>query len=301
VAVAVVTDSTCDLTPAFLRQLGIYMVPLMVTIEGATYRDQLDITSERYLEMLANTRSMPKTAAPSPGVLASSYRQALADGASEVVAIHLSAQLSATVRAALTAQALVGEAVEVIDSASASLGIGLLVWWAALSARSGASGEEVAAEVRSLLERVELGFSPLTLEYLARGGRIGGGARWVGTLLDMKPVLKCEHGSIQTYKKVRGGRQVVPAIMQSLRAKVPPGSSVLAGVMHANNVDEAHRLEEAMRSIWVIEGMLSSVCGPVLATHGGPGAFGGVVVPLNSDETLRWRRWTNSSQEGPSK
>ena len=272
------------------------MVPLMVTVEGATYRDRIDMPPERYLTLLPEVRSMPKTSAPSPGVLASSYRQALADGASEVVAIHLSGRLSATVRAARAAQAMVGDAVEVIDSESVSLGIGLLAWWAALSAKAGSTGELVAAEVRSLAARTEVGFSALTLEYLARGGRIGGAARWVGTILDMKPVLICEQGAIQTYKKVRGERQVVPAIVQALRQKIPPGTLVLAGVIHASNPEEADRLEAAIRTTWSVEGFLRGVCGPVLATHGGPGAFGGVVIPLNHDEALHWRRWTADHQ-----
>lgn len=295
---AVVTDSTCDLATTLLQQLGIAMVPLMLTVDGTTYRDQVDISADRYLALLPEVAQIPKTSAPSPGVLAACYRQALREGASEVVSIHLSGRLSATLRAAKSAQSMVGDRVEVVDSQSVSLGLGLLVWWAALSARHGSSAEEVAAEVRSLASRLELSFSPVTLDYLARGGRVGGAARWVGSLLDMKPVLTCEQGSIQTFKRIRGARQIVPAIVQALRLTVPPGSAVLAGVIHAQNEEEASRLEEAMRSTWEVEDLVVALCGPVLATHGGPGTFGGVVLPLNPDERHRWRQWRQADRGG---
>lgn len=290
--VAVITDSTADLPRALRDAEGIGMVPLLIEWEGRTVLDQVDVDPLDYLARLPSLYPLPHTSAPPPAAFRDAFQRAFADGAEGVLSVHLSGGLSATVKVAQSARAMVAGPVRVVDSLSVGLGTGLIAWWAARSVRAGTRLEEAAAEVQSLLSRLAVAFCPLTLSYLARGGRIGPAARWVGTVLDVKPVLTMEDGRIVPFMKVRGDRQVVPALIQAVRQKVPEGAPVLLGVSHAANPEGAERLRQAAHATWEIAGELTSVAGPVLSTHAGPGSFGLMVLLLNPVEASRWRTWS---------
>lgn len=290
--VAVVTDSTADLPLALREAEGIRMVPLSIEVLGRTMLDQVEIDPVEYLERLPALDPLPHTSAPPPGAFRAAFQEALAEGAEGVLSVHLSGALSATVQVAESARTMVEGPVRVVDGRSAGLGTGLLAWWAARSARAGTRLEETTAEVRSLLGRLMVAFCPLTLSYLARGGRIGPAARWVGTVLDVKPVLTVEEGRIVPFMKVRGERQVIPALIQAVRRAVPDGAPVLLGVSHAANPEAAARLREVAHATWEIVDELTTVVGPVLSTHGGPGTFGLMVLMLNPVEAARWRAWS---------
>ncbi|MCY0877982.1 MAG: DegV family protein [Firmicutes bacterium] len=290
--VAVVTDSTADLPPVFLDRYGVTMVPLTIEMEGASYRDRVDLDPEAFLERLPSLCQFPHTAAPAPGAFYDVYRRILDSGADAVISIHLARGLSATVTAAETAAAMVGDAVHVVDGESASLGTGLLVWWAARRARAGMPATAIREELEWLKGRLFALTAPITLEYLARGGRIGQAQRWVGTLLDMKPVLALERGAFRPERRVRGERQLVPALLAAVGDRVERGTPVLAALGHAGFPQRYGALEEGMRTRYEVLGWLEGVIGPAISAHVGPGAFGVIVLPLTPEWAQLWKETT---------
>ena len=289
VTIRIVTDSTADLGPEFLRTHGVTMVPLTVGWEGETYQDSVDLDPVEFLQRLPAMKEVPHTAAPSPGAFRAAFDAGLAAGAEGVLSIHLAGGLSGTVRSAEAAARLVDGPVHVIDSGSASLGIGLLVWWAAVRARQGLSLERLVQEVEQLKSRLFALTAPVTLEYLARGGRIGQAARLVGTILDMKPILLLEKGSFRPERKVRGERQIVPALLSSLKERVPEGAPILAALGHSGDPAQHEALIQEVRQRWHVLGWLDGVIGPVVSSHAGPGAYGLIALPLTEDQAQTWK------------
>src|SRR5579859_3824049 len=202
--VRIVTDSTCDLPLATCNELGISVVPLNLHFGEVVYRDQYDLDSDHFLKLLAKSPDLPKTTQPAPARFEETYIR-LGSNGDQIVSIHLSSKLSGTMHSAEIARDAVRSrcVVEVVDSGSASLGLGLIVLAAARLANGGASAQVVAAHVRRLVENVHIMFFVDTLEYLQRGGRIGRASALLGTLLNIRPVLKLEDGEIHPVEKVR--------------------------------------------------------------------------------------------------
>lgn len=289
-AVRVVTDSTADLRPTWLDAHRVKMVPLLVEFGGESYRDQVDLTPDEFLRQLPLMQEQPHTAAPSPGAFRSVYDEALADSEGGVLSIHLAGGLSSTVHSAEMAARMVDGPVRVVDGESASMGTGLLVWWAVQRAEAGAGLETLVAEVEALKARLFAYAAPVTLEYLARGGRIGQAARLVGTILDMKPILILEHGSFRPARKVRGERQIAPAMLASLAERLPEGTPVLAALAHSGDLERHTALKEAVEQRYRVQGWLDGVIGPVISSHVGPGAFGIIILPLTETEETLWKQ-----------
>lgn len=287
--VAIITDSTADLNPEWLRDHGVHTVPLLVEVAGESYRDRLDLSAEDFLAQLPQLLVLPHTAAPSPGAFAEAYQEAFSAGAEAICSIHLAGGLSSTVRSAEMGARMVEGEVAVIDGESASLGTGLLVWWAVRRAQAGSSLADLKTELTALRQRLFAYAAPVTLEYLARGGRIGQAARLVGTILDMKPILLLEHGHFRPAKKVRGERQIAPGMVGLALERVPPGTPVLAALGHSGDVGRHQGLIDSINQQFRVVGWLDGVIGPVISTHVGPGAFGLILLPLTEKEEALFR------------
>lgn len=287
--VAVVTDSTADLSAEFIAHYHISVVPLTIEWGARSYQDRVDLDPVDFLNQLPRLAELPKTAAPAPGVFRSVYQERLKAGADGVLSIHVAGRLSATVQSAQTAAPLVDGPVAVVDGGSASLGTGLLVWWAAIRAQSGVNLTTLVKEVNDLKTGLFALIAPVTLEYLARGGRIGQAARWVGTLLDMKPILVLERGILRPERKVRGERQIVPAMRASMAGRVPDGTPVLAAVGHSGDGGAFRGLKDAAGSRLDVVGWLDGVIGPVVSTHVGPGAYGLIILPLLASQATQFK------------
>src|SRR4030042_1418769 len=207
-AVKIVTDSTSDLTPGIAGELGITVVPLNVhfttEIGTETYRDGVDLKAEDFYRRLAQNKTLPTTSAPAPGTFVEVYEK-LAKETDEILAITISSKLSATYKAALDAKELMkGKArLEIIDSLSAMVGLGLIVISAAKAAKAGASLDEVIDVVRSSMGRVDFRLAFDTLEYLREGGRIGTAQAFLGSALQGTPILTIKNGL--TAGVTRGG------------------------------------------------------------------------------------------------
>ncbi|MSQ41071.1 MAG: DegV family protein, partial [Dehalococcoidia bacterium] len=189
-AVHIVTDSTADLPREVVQRLGITVVPLNLHFSTQVYRDGVDIQAEEFYRRLVTANPLPTTSQPAVGAFVECY-QALADTGEPVVSIHVASKLSGTYNSAFQAREQVGTSmfIEVVDSQTASMGLGLIVLAAAEAAAAGASLEEVLHATREAVARTRVLFMVDTLEYLQRGGRIGKAQAFLGSVLNIKPIL----------------------------------------------------------------------------------------------------------------
>lgn len=273
--VAVVTDSTADL-PAELRQaLGIRVVPLNVHFGDEVFKDGVEMTPEGFWEKLRQSPHHPRTSQPAPGDFLTVYRELEAAG-HPICSIHISAEMSGTLQSAQVAAEMLGSpgGIEVVDSRSVSMGLGLVVLAAARAAQRGASLPEVAAEARAVAGRLQILFGVDTLEFLQRNGRIGRAQALVGGLLNIKPVLQVEDGVVAAADKVRGRSRVLPRCLEIMAERIPPGRKVAAAVLYTTDPGEGKAWLEAFQKQYQMVERYLVPLGPVVACHAGPGTVG---------------------------
>lgn len=291
--VAIVTDSSADLPYAVLKKEGIHLVPLSVIFGHQTYRDAVDLTPRQFYDLLSSRSSHPSTQPPSVEDFTAQYRRLR--GASHVLSIHLSRKMSLTEEhAALAAQAIDREepdgidpplpTIRAIDSEQASLPLGLLVLFAARLAQRGLAVEDIAHRIEGMRRRLHAHFVVDTLEFLARGGRIGRAQAMMGKLLGIKPILGVAEGEVGPVDRVRGGRAAQRKMVDLLKKKVDPRRPVIAGVAHAAAPLWAERLEAILRAEFQIADFLLAEMGPIVGTHVGPGTVGAVIFQPSAEE-----------------
>ena len=281
--VRVVTDSTADLPLELAQSHGIQVVPLRVLFGKVTLKDGVDVTPQSFYERLAKSNVHPSTTPPPPADFLATYKALVAR--SDVVSVHISGKMSLTAAEAGKALAVGAEAlaalrrdgtpqVEIVDSRSVSLGLGLQALFAARMAVRGLSASAIAERLVSIRERVFALFVVDTLEYLARGGRIGKARALVGGLLGIKPILGVVDGEVTAVDKVRGGRRAHPRILELFTERIDPHRPVIGGVVHANAPMWADRLRGLLQENLQIQELLLAEIGPVVGTHAGPGTVG---------------------------
>jgi DegV family protein with EDD domain len=273
--VRIVTDSTCDLPRSICDELGIVVVPLNVHFGDKVYRDGVDLDSDQFFELLATSQNLPKTSQPATGLFEETYNRLAADG-SAVVSIHLSSKLSGTLHSASLARDAVRSRcmVEVVDSRSASLGLGLIVKAAAEKACQGASQWDIVSYVRRLVPNVHVVCMVDTLEYLQRGGRIGRARAFVGTLLNIRPIIKLEDGEVHPGEKVRTRSKAIDWLVEFV--ELFPKIDQLA-VLHSNSPSDIEMLLRRLEPLYPRDRILVGQYGPVIGAHVGPGGLGVVV------------------------
>jgi DegV family protein with EDD domain len=270
--VAIVTDSTADLTPEMVEELGVTIVPLQVIFGNEAYREGVEITTEEFYERLVKSRPLPTTSAPSVGDFQEVYERLLKE-ADSIVSIHIGTKLSATVQAAQTARQSLAkpERVEIVDSQATSLAMGFAIMEAAEAARAGAKLAEVKAAAESAVQRIHVLFMLDTLEYLRRGGRIGRARAYLGALLSVKPILALREGEIYPEERVRtrarGLERIIQSAIRHQRVK-------RAAVGHSTTPDEAESIRERLAMAFPNVKVDLIRFGPVIGTHAGPGIVG---------------------------
>jgi DegV family protein with EDD domain len=269
--VRIVTDSACDLPEAICAELGVEVVPLTIRFGDREYVDRKELSIDAFWRELAASPVLPETAAPSVGAFEEAFRRLSDDGASAIVCINLSARLSATMQSAqVAAKALDGTTpIEIIDSLSASMGIGNLVLHAARRARAGASLDEIVREVNDRRQREHVFATLDTLEYLRKGGRIGGAQALLGSMLSIKPIISVLDGVVEPAGRVRTRSKALRFLVD----QIPAGKVELISVLHANapDLDEfLAMLEPAVPDAEVTVGSI----GPVIGVHTGPRVMG---------------------------
>jgi DegV family protein with EDD domain len=275
-SVRIVTDSTSDLPRDVVEELGITVVPLNVHFDMDTYRDGVDIDAEEFYKRLITSSTLPKTSAPAPGVFIDSYRK-LAGEVEAIVSIHISSKLSGTYESAQAAQRdLAGECrIEVINSESVSMGLGLLAITAAKAAKAGATAEEIVKLVRESIPRVHLVGALDTLEFLAKGGRVGKASAWIGSLLSIKPLISVRDGEVVPLDRVRTRSKSLERFHQLLKEHLPAKE---LGVMYSTDVEEAEKLAEHLKELFPQQPVYLARFGPVLGTYMGPGCLAAAAI-----------------------
>jgi DegV family protein with EDD domain len=275
--IAIVTDSGVNVPAEVQREYDIHIVPLKVSFGDQTYRDGTEITPSRFYEMLRGASQLPTTSQPSAGDFVEIYSR-LSKEADAIVSIHLSELLSGTVRSALTARESVNHVpIEVIDSRSASLGLGFVVVAAARAARDGASLPDVLAAAEELIPKINVMFVVDTLKYLHMGGRIGGASALLGSALKIKPLLHLSEGEVCPLERVRSKCRATERMLHIMGQKLEAegGDGVVhAAVAHADRANEALELKEQVESRFEPAEFYLVELTPALGTHVGPGTLG---------------------------
>lgn len=271
--IAVVTDSTAYLPPELVAQYGIYVMPQQLIWGDETFLDGVTIDPPTFYERLSHSADIPTTAQASAGEFAALFSKA-ARNADGIVGVFISTELSGTVASALAAQELLPDLpIEVVDSRSTTMGLGFVALAAARAAAEGKGLAKVAAAARELVPRVNVLFIVETLEYLHRGGRIGGASRLLGSALRIKPLLHLNEGRIDALERVRTKRKAVQRMLEVMAGRVGD-APVHAAVIHANAPEEATRLRGQIRERFPCVELHLAELSPVIGTHVGPGTVG---------------------------
>ena len=269
--VAVVTDSTAYIPSDLIKSLGITVVPLTLILGDHTWLDGVEIDPPSFYRLLGSSSYFPSTSQPNVETFAQTFRK-LAQEYEGIVAILISGKLSGTVESACAAAARTPEiSIEVIDSQAAGMMLGLPVIEAARSANRGDDVETVVQNTRHAIENTSVYFVVDTLEYLHRGGRIGGAAKLLGSALNLKPILEIREGSITAATKVRTKRKAVLKLYSLMEENIPPGSKVRFGTMHVNATDEMIAMHAELEQRFNPIELIGSECSPVIGAHVGPG------------------------------
>ncbi|GAA5335712.1 MULTISPECIES: DegV family protein [Thermus] len=272
--VALVTDSTADLPKPLRERLGIRVVPLYVSLGGRVYRDWEEIAPEEIFRKVREGSAFPTTSQPSPEDFLKVYQEAL-QNADHMLSIHISSKLSGTVQSAeLAAKDFPGR-VTVFDSLAASLGIGMMVLRAHELLEEGQPLASVLDELKRIRQDHFVRFSVATLEFLRRGGRIGGAQALLGTLLGIKPILTLKEGRVEAAGRARGERKAREEIVKDFRTWGEGRGRIRAFFLYSAEEGAVRELKEmVLASGLPVEEALVSELGAVIASHTGPGTYG---------------------------
>jgi DegV family protein with EDD domain len=272
--VAIVIDSTSNIPQEMVSEYSIQVMPQTLIWDQETYQDGIDITPDSFYSRLETSKTIPTTSQVTPAAFIKVFQDLIAQDC-DILAVLISAKLSGTVQSALQAQShLHTERIAVVDSNAASMSTGYLALLAARSAARGATLQECAALVEASRQQVGTLFVVDTLKNLHMGGRIGGATRFLGTALDLKPVLELVSGRIEPIERVRSKKRAVERILDLAEQRIAGRRPLHLGILHARAKDEAaDLLERATQRFHPLESCLSEIS-PVVGVHTGPGTLG---------------------------
>ncbi|HUR96299.1 MAG TPA: DegV family protein [Gemmatimonadales bacterium] len=274
-AVGIVTDTSSDLTDGALDRHHIAVVPLQVVFGDETFRDRIELTPEEFYRRLRTARDLPTTSQPAPVEFIRVLRDARSE-ADEVVAVLLSGSLSGTYGSAQAAVRAAGiSGVHLVDSRSASLGLGMLALRGAELAEAGWSGAEIARELERVRGQCGMLLTVDRYDNLLRSGRVSRGKAWLAGMLDVKPILSLDgSGRVIPVDRVRGREQLVPRVLALLEKRLTPRPAVVRfGVAHAEAPEMAERVRTALVAAYQPRECLVTLATGVLGTHVGAGAW----------------------------
>src|SRR2546430_1433490 len=276
--VAVVTDSTAGLPDELIAERGVTVVPLTVSIDGASGREGVDVTPGDVAKALVARRSSVTTSRPSPGEFTTAYDRLLDEGAAGIVSVHLSAKLSGTYESARLAAAAYPDRVAVVDSQSTGMGLGFAV----LAAGGLPDLDSAVAAARAAVARTTTLFYVDTLEYLRRGGRIGAASALLGTALSVKPILRMVEGEIVVRDKVRTASRALARLVD-LAVEAAGDAEVEVGVHHLAAPARADELVVRLRERLGdrLLACYETEIGAAVGAHVGPG-LASVAVHIRS-------------------
>lgn len=270
---AIVVDSTADFPEAQERFSNWRMVPLYVRFGDQSYRDYVELGPDEFYARLRTADELPTTSQPTPGDFLAAYEQL---GAYErIYSLHISAKLSGTIESARTAASELGDKVGIVDTETASAAITMLGLAIQRRLERGTTDEEVAELVERYKDDHRLLFTVDTLEFLAKGGRIGRAAKFAGQMLHIKPILTIDDGEVLPLKRVRGNQKAMQEFVSEFTEGSTDASGLRVGIAHADAPERAEALVKMVRDVRPhAEIETVTTLGAVVGTHAGPGTVG---------------------------
>jgi DegV family protein with EDD domain len=270
--IGVVTDSTCDLPEELVAEHSISVVPLYINVGGESFLDGVDLSRQEFYERLPGWEPPPQTATPNPGMFRRIYERLADEGITEILSIHISLSLSATVNSArLAAREITSAAVTVFDGGQITLGTGLLVLAAAKAAAAGHSIGETVEMLKEKMLRTHVFAALDTLEFLQRSGRMNWAVSKLGNILRIKPLLKMHNGDAQI-ERIRTNTRAIARMIELVKDLGPLEELAL---IHTHAPEKLGMLYEKAKHLFPNqETVLCAEVTPVIGTHVGPGAVG---------------------------
>ncbi|MFD1020295.1 DegV family protein [Thalassobacillus hwangdonensis] len=271
---AVLTDSTAYIPEDVRSSKHIHMVPLNVIFGNEAYKEEVDIEADEFYEMVRNADQLPKTSQPSVGLVAEKLEE-LSKDYDAVVAIHLSSGISGTFNGTQAASEMVqGIDVHAFDSEISCYIQGFYVLEAAEMADNGATPEQILARLEEMKQSINAYFMVDDLSHLQRGGRLSGAQAFVGSLLQVKPLLHFVDKKIVPYEKIRTRKKAVKRLVQLFDKEKVAGENYACSVIHANRPEDAKELKAELEAKYDDVEVIISYFGPVIGTHLGEGSLG---------------------------
>jgi DegV family protein with EDD domain len=274
--VAIVTDSTAYIPEDLITRHNITSVPQVLIWGEETFKDGIDILPDEFYKRLSTAKIMPSTSQVSPMTLKIVFEKLLDEGY-DICGIFLSAKLSGTIQSATQAIEMLPQSkgkISIVDSDSTAMAMGFQVITAAKAAQAGANLKEITALAENARKHTGVLFVVDTLEFLYRGGRIGGAQRLLGTALNFKPILELKEGRIDSLEKVRTKSKAYTRVLEILVDRIGSQSNIHLATLHANAEEDARGLlARAVDQLHPMETIFTSVS-PVIGTHAGPGTVG---------------------------
>jgi DegV family protein with EDD domain len=271
---AIVVDSTADFPEAPQRFANWRVVPLYVRFGDESYKDYVELEPAVFYARLRTAAEMPSTSQPTPGDFLAVYEELA--GYERILSLHIAGKLSGTIESARAAARLLGDdRVRTLDSQSASASIAMLGLAIQRRLDRGTTDDEVDELVERYRQEAGLLFTVDTLEYLARGGRIGRARAWAGELLNIKPILTIKDGEVVPVKRVRGNRKAFLEFESAFTGSTGDVASLRVGIAHAEALERVEALSELVRRTRPAANLeIVTTLGPVVGAHAGPGTVG---------------------------
>ena len=272
--IKIVTDTTSGLPLELAQAHDIPVLPQIIIFGEETYRDDTEMDTRMFLQKLRASPTLPKTAAPPPALYNPIFERLLAEGYRTIICLHPSSELSGTVRSALTAaQDFPGADIRVVDTRTIAAPLATAVLLAARWAREGVDADTIIARVQDLLARQRVYFVVDTLEYLHRGGRIGGAQALLGGLLQVKPILTLRDGRVEPFEQQRTQRRALARLRELVLGECPRTPESYLAVMHADAEATARELAADFSAQLGIRDVPIYELPPAIVTHAGPGVL----------------------------
>jgi len=271
--VAIVTDSTAYLPQQYVDELGVTVLPLTLQWDGESYRDGVDIQPDEFYTRLATSNTLPTTSQATVNDFTDAFKRLLDEG-NAILTLPLSSGISGTYDSAIQAKSQFGDApIEVLDTRLVSMALSFQVLAAGRAARDGASLEECKQLALKAYDHIGVYFVVDTLKYLHAGGRIGGGKRFMGTALNIKPILEIRDGKIEAVKSVISINKALEAMVQLVENDINGRTPVRISVFHALAETKARALLDSTAKHLNAEEAILSYVSPVVGCHVGPGTL----------------------------
>lgn len=270
----IITDSSCDLPKEIIEKYNVLVAPLRIEIDGKDYVDGVDLSHQDFYRKMKDSPTIPKTSQPSPQTLMDRFKEGLKNS-EEVLSIHLSSRLSGTIEGAHQARQETGGNIEIFDTLTGSIGVGMQVLKACQLAKEGLETSEIIEKIKAYRDQMRVVVYLETLENSVKGGRVSKPKEFVANLLNLKPVVHVEDGYVRVLKTLRGKKKAIRVLLDEMEKKKKDYSDQVVAITHCDCLEEAEALKDEIIQRFNPSEVMLTTMGPVIGTHAG---IGGLLV-----------------------